>query len=198
MTNAALTDRERYFQKENLKRVHRDRMRPLRVLEYVDNSAIFENSPVEVREGFVISDRDNGDLFLILSFRSVSEKPISALKIRILLYRDHKPVPYERKEYTYSWQMGTFGIRTLNGVERKEKEVRDETTIRYSETFGDGIYLPIPSTYFTKLQVDLLEVAYNDGTAQHLGLTAGARADRFGELRDELQDAYSEVNIFKS
>ena len=198
MTNVALTDRERYQQKENLKRVHKDRMRPLRVLEYVDNSAIFENSPVEIREGFVISDRDNGDLFLILSFRSVSEKPIAELKIRILLYRDHKPVPYERKEYTYSWPLGTFGIRKLNGEERKEKEVREETTIRYTETFGDGIYLPIPSTYFTKLQVDLLDVVYGDGTVQHLGLTAGTKADRFSDLSYGLQDAYTEVNIFRA
>ena len=198
MTNVALTDRERLIQKENLKRVHKDRMRPLRVLEYVDNSAIFENSPVEVREGYVISDRDNGDLFLILSFRSMSEKPIASLRVRISLFRDHKPVPYERKEYVYSWQTGTFGIRTLNGEERKEKEIRGETTIRFSETFGDGIYLPIPSTYFSKLQVELQEVEFNDGNVQHLGLTAGARADRFAELRDELQDAYSEVNIFRS
>ena len=198
MTSTALTRRERYVQKENLKRVHQDRMRRLRVLEYVDSSAIFDDSPLEIREGFLISDRDNGDLFLVLSFRNVSDRPVSALKIRVLLYRDHKPVPYERKEYTYSWKTGSFGVRTLNGVERKEKEVREETTIRYSETFGDGIYLPIPSTYFTKLQVDLLDVTYEDGKTEHLGLTAGAKAKRFSELRSELQGAYAEVNVFRT
>ena len=198
MTSVDTMRRDAALRKENMKRVHKDRMRPLRVLEYLDNSAVFENSPVEVRDGYVISDRDNGDLFLILSFRSLSEKPIASLRIRVLLYRDHKPVPYQRTEYEYSWQMGTFGIRTLNGEERKEKEIRDETTIRYAETFGDGIYLPIPSTYFTKLQVDLLEVVYGDGEVQHLGLTAGAKAVHFYELPDGLRDVYSDVNIFKT
>ena len=197
MTNAE-TVRSFSSRKENLKRIHQDRMRPLRVLEYLDNSAIFEHSPVEVREGFVISDRNNGDLFLILSFRNVADRPLAALKIRVLLYRDHQPVPYEKKEYEYSWNLGTFGIRTLNGAERKEKEVREETTVRPTETFGDGIYLPIPSTYFTKLQVDLLEVTFGDGETRHLGLTAGAKAVRFYELPDGLQDVYSDVNIFKS
>lgn len=197
MTNVDTLTRESARRKENLKRIHKDRMRPLRVLEYLDNSAIFENSPVEVREGYVISDKDNGDLFLVLSFRSLSEKPIAALRIRVLLYRDHKPVPYQRTEYEYSWRAGTFGIRKMNGVERKEKEIRDEVTVRYTETFGDGVYLPVPSTYFSKLQVDLLEVEFGDGEVRKLGLTAGARAVRFYELPYGLQDAYTDVNIFK-
>ena len=201
MTNAGTIPGGRVdaaVRRENLKRVHKDRMRPLRVLEYLDNSAIFENSPVEVREGYVISDRDNGDLFLVLSFRSLSEEPLTALKIRVLLFRDHKPIPYERHEYEYSWHLGTFGIRALNGVERKEKEIRDEISLRYGETFGDGIYLPVPSTYFSKLQVDLLEVSYANGTTQKLGLTAGAKAKHFYELPDGLRDVYSDVNIFQA
>ena len=86
----------------------------------------------------------------------------------------------------------------MNGDERKEKEIREETTIRYTETFGDGIYLPIPSTYFTKLQVDLLEVVYGDGEVQRLGLTAGAKAVHFYDLPDGLRDVYTDVNIFQT
>lgn len=46
---------------ETLKRVHRDRLRRLRVLEYLDNSAVFADSPVEIKESYAVSDRDTGE-----------------------------------------------------------------------------------------------------------------------------------------
>lgn len=69
---------------ETLKRVHRDRLRRLRVLEYLDNSAVFADSPVEIKESYAVSDRDTGETFLVLIFRCLSEKPLEALDVRLL------------------------------------------------------------------------------------------------------------------
>lgn len=188
--------RENALRRANLKRVRRDRMRPLRVLEYLDHSAVFENSPVEIKEGYLISDRDNGELFLTLNLRSLSKKTISALHIRILLYRDQMVVPYLKLEYTYSWEQATFGERVLNGVARKERECRNDKTLVYGEEFGEGIYIPLPDSWFKKMQIELVSVTYFDGSAEKLELLAGSRALRYLELDDDLHDIYREVNIF--
>lgn len=189
--------RQNATRRANLKRVRRDRMRPLRVLEYLDNSAIFENSPVEIKEGYLISDRDNGELFLTLNLRSLSKRPISSLRIRILLYRERMVTPYLKLHYTYSWEEASFGERVINGVTRKEREVRKDKTLIYGEEFGEGIYIPLPDSWFKKMQIELMDVTYFDGSTEQLNLVAGSRALRYLELDDDMQDIYFSVNIFR-
>lgn len=189
--------RETSVRRANLNRVRKDRMRPLRVLEYLDHSAIFENSPVEIKEGYLISDRDNGELFLTLNLRTLSKRPISALRIRILLYRERMVTPYLKLHYTYSWEEATFGERVLDGVPRKERECRKDKTLVYGEEFGEGIYIPLPDSWFKKMQIELVDVTYFDGSTEKLDLLAGSRALRYLELDDDLHDIYREVNIFR-
>lgn len=183
--------------KQNLLRVRRDRMRPLRVVEYLDHSAIFKNSPVEIKEGYIISDRDNGELFLTLNLRSVSQKTISALDIRMILYKEQLVIPYKKMEFRYSWEDATFGERVLGGIPRKERECRKDKTLVYGEEFGEGIYIPLPESYFKKMQIELVSVTYFDGSKEELNLIAGSRAVRFIELDDDLRDAYRSLNIFQ-
>ncbi len=189
--------RETAVRRANLKRVRRDRMRPLRVLEYLDHSAIFENSPVEIKEGYLISDRDNGELFLTLNLRTLSKRPISALRIRILLYRERMVTPYLKLNYTYSWEEATFGERVLDGITRKDRDCRKDKTLVYGEEFGEGIYIPLPDSWFKKMQIELVDVTYFDGSTEKLDLLAGSRALRYLELDDDLHDIYREVNIFR-
>lgn len=189
--------RENAVRREKLKRVRRDRMRPLRVLEYLDHSAIFEKSPVEIKEGYLISDRDNGELFLTLNLRSLSKKPLASLDIRMILYRDQTVVPYLKQDFTYSWEEATFGERALNGITRKERECKNDKTLIYGEEFGEGIYIPLPDSWFKKMQIELVSVTYFDGSREELDLLAGSRALRYLELDEELHDAYEDVNIFR-
>lgn len=189
--------RETAVRRANLKRGRRDRMRPLRVLEYLDHSAIFENSPVEIKEGYLISDRDNGELFLTLNLRTLSKRPISALRIRILLYRERMVTPYLKLQYTYSWEEATFGERVIDGVLRKDRDCRKDKTLVYGEEFGEGIYIPLPDSWFKKMQIELVDVTYFDGSTEKLDLLAGSRALRYLELDDDLHDIYREVNIFR-
>ncbi len=188
---------KRSKRQQNLIRVRKDRMRPLRVVEYLENSAIFENSPVEIKEGYIISDRETGELFLTLNFRSVSQKTISALDIRLILFKDRIVLPDKKIEYRYSWEDATLGERVINGVQRKDRECKKDKTLMYGEEFGEGIYIPLPESYFKKMQIELVSVTYFDGSKQELNLIAGSRAMRYLELDDELRDAYRSLNIFQ-
>ena len=183
--------------KAKLARVHRDRMRPLRVIEYLDNSAIFEESPVEIKEGYIISDRDTADLFLTMNFRSVSEKTISALDVRVILYKERTILPDKKIDFRYSWEEATFGDRVLNGIPRKERECKKDKTILLGEEFGEGIFIPLPESYFKKMQIELVSVTFFDGSKKELNLIAGGRALRFMELDGDLRDAYRSLNIFQ-
>ena len=188
--------RETSLRRKNLRRVHRDRLRPLRVLEYLDNSAIFEHSPVEVKEGYIVSDRDTGDVFLVLIFRSLSQKPISALDIRVLLYHERHPIPFQKDDYRYSWETATLGERVVGGRVLKEKESRREQAIVHGEEFGQGIFLPLPEGYFDRMQIELVGVAYTVGEYEQLGLIAGNRAARFEDMDVSLRFSYLKMNIF--
>ena len=183
--------------KQALKRVHRDRLRQLRVLEYLDNSAVFDHSPVEVKEGYIVSDRDNGEVFLVLVFRCLSVKPMEALDIRVHLYHERQPVPFSRTDFRYSWEAATLGERIVNGQPRKEKECRQERSLVHGEEFGQGIFLPLPENYFHKMQIELVGVTYTIGGYEPLGLIAGNSAKRFSEIDGDLRASYAEMNIFR-
>lgn len=182
--------------KVKLERVHRDRMRPLRVVEYLDHSAVFEKSPVEIKEGYIISDRDTGEIFLTLNFRSVSEKTITALDVRIILYKERIILPDAKIDFRYSWEEATLGERELNGIPRRPRECKKDKTIVLGEEFGEGIFIPLPENYFKKMQIELVSVTYFDGSKEELNLIAGSRAVRFIELDGDLRDAYRSMNIF--
>ncbi|MCH5183187.1 MAG: hypothetical protein J1E00_03345 [Oscillospiraceae bacterium] len=194
---ASVLEAKPITRKQALKRVHRDRLRPLRVLEYLDNSAVFEKCPVEVKEGYIVSDRDNGDLFLVLIFRCLSGKPMEALDIRVHLYNERQPVPFSRTDFRYSWETATLGERALNGQPRKEKECKRERALVHGEEFGQGIFLPLPGSYFHKMQIELVGVAYTVGEYEPLGLIAGGSAKRFAEIDSNLRSSYVQMNIFQ-
>lgn len=183
--------------RETLRRVHRDRLRPLRVVEYLDNSAIFANSPVEVKEAYAVSDRETGELFLVMIFRCLSEKPLAALDVRLLFYDGGRiPVPARKEVFRYSWEAATFGERVIDGQARRERDCKKEKAIVHGEEFGQGIFLPLPENYFRKLQIELVGAEYTDGSYEMLELPAGGRAKRFSEMDSDLRASYTHVNIF--
>ena len=74
------------YTRSQRKRLSRDRQRYIRVVESFDFSGIIQNSPVEITEGYIVSDRDSDEVFACFEFMSVSEKPIKALDVKVLLY----------------------------------------------------------------------------------------------------------------
>ncbi len=188
--------REREIRRENLRRIRRDQLRPLRVVKKLDCSAVLEKCPIEVREASVVSDRDTGELFLSILFRSLARKQLTALEICVLLYRENACVPYEKLPFRYGSEEGTFGERMIGDRVRTKKECRMDPLPICGEVFGRGIYLPLPDSYFHKLHIRLLGVEYRDGSKEKLDLIANSKAQQFAELDYLLQAAYSHINAF--
>lgn len=189
--------RENTARQETLRKLQADWMRPLRVVEELDTGAVFASSPVEIKNGYVASDRENGDLFLMLVFRSVSKRPIAALDIRMVFYDENHPVPFRKEDFRYGWETATLGERVLNGQTRRERKRRKAQEIVYGEEFGQGVMLPLPESYFHRMQIELVRVAYGDGCVEPLGLIAGGRVKRFEDMDSGMRASYAQVNIFE-
>ena len=75
--------------------MRRDLQRYIRVVRSFDFSGVAENSPVEITEGYVVSDRETDEVFVCFELLCVSKRPLRSLTIRLHLY-DRQNVPYER------------------------------------------------------------------------------------------------------
>lgn len=157
--------------RRNQQRLYRNWLRSLRVVEVLDTLAVPEGSPVEIRTGYTVSDRETGELFLILTFKSLSQRPITALDIRVMFSDESHPVPFRKDDFRYSHETATFGERVLNGKLRRERVRKREQGIVRGEEFGQGVLLPLPEDYFRRMQIELVRVTYEDGGCEPLGLT---------------------------
>ena len=83
------------------KEMRKNLLRTFRVVEYFDFSGVLPDSPVQVNEGYIISDLETHELFASFAFQNTSGKQIMSLDIRLLLYQNAN-VPYEKKSFTYS------------------------------------------------------------------------------------------------
>lgn len=176
--------KESSARRENLRRIRRDRQRPLRVLEYLDFHADFTNCPVELKEGFTVSDRRTGELFLALVFRSRSEKPLAALDVKLVFFEDARlRLSANEIEQRYSREDATFGERVLDRHVRTESECAREKYLVQGEEFGQGIFLPLPGNYFQRVQIRLASVTYGDGTGGTPDLSVECRAVRVADAK---------------
>lgn len=182
---------------EALRKVNRDWLRPMRLVEVLDTDAIFTDSPVEVKNGYVVSDRETGELFLILVFRSVSKRPIAALDIRVLFYEENRPLPFRKDDFRYSEETATLGERTLHGQGHWAKRRRREQAIVQGEEFGQGVCLPLPEDYCHRIRIELMRVIYEDGGCDVLQLLVGGRVKRFADMDSGLRASYAQVNIYE-
>lgn len=183
--------------KRQKKQQRYDRQRILRVVEYLDYSAIFDNCPVEITEGYVVSDVEDYKIFASFVFRNVSKKGISALDIRLLLYKNQN-IPYLKIPFVYSYDSYTFGTRRKGGERIRDKNLLRYPVIRPAESFGETIYVPIPESYFTKFELEITGVKYSDGSYKKLEVIAGKSKDRYFGLDDEKKYVYQRKNIYIS
>ena len=120
------------------KEMRKNLLRTFRVVEYFDFSGVLPDSPVQVNEGYIISDLETHELFASFAFQNTSGKQIMSLDIRLLLYQNAN-VPYEKKSFTYSYDNMTFGERK-NGIVTKKGIFGTKQYTYYidvGETFGD-------------------------------------------------------------
>ncbi len=183
--------------KQSIKRQKLDRQRCLRVAKYIDYPYILPDSPVELEEGFIVADKDTGDVFASFVFKNLSEKPLKKLDIRLECYLNQN-IPYLHIDFTYSQDDLTFGLIKKNGVELKLREANKRSAIETSECFGSCVFIPLPESYFTKMDVILLSVEYQDGSKEMLNTLVTGTTKRYKDLDNYSKLAYSRVNIYYS
>lgn len=183
--------------KENLKRQKVDIERALRVVKYIDYPFILSDSPIELDEGYIVSDRQTCEVFASFIFKNISERPIRELKIRLACYHNQN-IPYLNIDFVYSNNDLTFGIISKNGNDMKLRDANKKTFIEQSETFGSCVFIPIPESYFTKMEVILLSVTYLDGDVEQLNTVVAGDTRRYKELDDISKRVYSRVNIYQA
>lgn len=177
------------------KQQRRDRQRIFRVVEYLDYSAVFEKCPVEVVEGYTVSDVESYDIFASFVFQNVSGKRIRTLNIQ-LLCSPKIGFSVLKIPFTYSFLSYTLGTRKMGDEPIRDKKLLADPDIAVGESFGEAIYIPIPEDYLTKIELEIVSVNYTDGTTEQVGLIAGKTFTRYSELDEEHKHVYHQVNIF--
>ncbi len=183
--------------KDSRKRQKIDRERALRVVKYIDYPFVLDDSPVELEEGYIVSDKDTYDVFASFIFKNVGARPIKALSIRLACYQNQN-IPYEYVNFTYSPDDLTYGIISVKGKDLKLRDSNKRKCINQSENFGSCVYVPLPESYFKRLEVYITEIEYSNGEKEVLNLRVAGDSKRYSELDNISKLAYSRVNIYVS
>ena len=185
------------YTKEQKKQLRKDRQRIFRIVEYFEFTSIIEGSPVQVQEGYVVSDTETHELFASFNFQNLSEKEIKSFNIRLLLYRDMN-IPYVKVPFTYSFENVSFGIRKLPGeVKKRFSRNTPPEYIRSTEFFGSAAYIRLPESYFKKIELELVSVDYVGNRSERLDIVVVNKSKRMSDFDDEKQYAYSKLNIYR-
>lgn len=163
--------------------MRRDLQRYIRVVRSFDFSGVAENSPVEITEGYVVSDKETDEVFVCFELLCVAARPLRSLTIRLHLY-DRQNVPYEKLTFRYSAADGTLGLRS--GLGKKWSCLRAEPVlIRPGEAFGRASYIRLPGPLFQAADagVGFGRLCRRDrGSTRHCRLGRRAAAERDGYL----------------
>ena len=189
-------------QKKRIKEQKKNSQRIFRVVEQLDFGAIYDDSPIEVLEGYIVADREDYKCFAVFKLQSASKKNIKAVSIRLLCY-EYSNIPYMKLPFEYSCGNVGFGARSLPETKteadkkKKKKKTAEPPHIRYGETFGEAVYIELPERYFKRFELETVSVTYEDGSVQQLHEQRRQKRRTFDELDDEALYAYDTVNIYK-
>lgn len=186
-----------HVSKESIERQKVDKDRALRVVKYIDYPFLLPDSPIELEEGYIVSDRQTCEVFASFIFKNISERPIQKLNIRLECYQNQN-IPYLHIDFTYSQADLTFGIISKNGVDMKLRDANQKRFIEKSETFGSCVFIPIPESYFKKMEVVLVSVEYINGDLEMINTVVAGDTKRYRELDDISKRVYTRVNIYQA
>ena len=185
------------YTREQKKQMRADRKRIFHVVEHFDFISVIDDSPVQLADGYVISDVETHELFASFEFQNLSQKEIARLHIRLLLFKDLENVPYVKIPFTYSHRNLSWGIRRMPQDEQKKgRNKREPVNIRVMEYFGNAAFIKLPESYFKKIKLELMAVEYAGGEIEQLGIVVSNNVKRVRDMGDEEIYAYSKLNIY--
>lgn len=189
--------------KKDRQRIKTDAARPLRVIESLDFSRIYEEVPIEVLEGYTVTDSDTYECFAVFKIQNTGAKEVSALDVRLLLYEGTANIPTRKISFTYSAAHGFFGKRIppaeLDGDRQHRLGFGRKplpSYIRHGECFGEGVYIPLPKSYCRKIEFEIRTIRFLDGTEAVVNVVSGRKYKFFKELDEDIRYAYSKINVF--
>ena len=136
-------------------------------------------------------------MFASYIFKNVSDLSIRKLNIRLSCYLNQN-IPYTTIDFTYSQDDLTFGVINVRGKDLKLKESNALKYIDKSATFGSCVYIPLPESYFTKLELTLVSVEYAGGRTETINTVVSGNAKKYQELDDISKLVYTRVNIYQA
>ncbi len=185
-------------------RMKEDALRPLRVIERLDFSRIYDDAPVEVIEGYTVTDTETNEVFGVFKMQNTAKEELRSLAVRLLLYEGTSNIATRKIDFVYSAAAKSLGKRTMPVEEEQSLPVRLgikaqvlPQNIRQGETFGDGVLIPLPKGYCRKMEFEIRTVEYADGRKEDIKIVSGRKYTAFSELNDELRYAYSKMNVYR-
>lgn len=139
---------------------------------------LYENSPVELLDSASMFDIETFEYFLLFTFQNTGEQAISALEVTLLLY-DGANIPYAKINYRYDRSASP------NGAAGK------------GEVFGGDCYIPLPHSYYKRLEIVIQSVTFENGTTVPLSLSSARRAKPLSSLPKDQKAAYDSLNIYE-
>lgn len=189
--------------RQEKQRMRLDAERPIRVIENLDFSRLYEGVPIEVIEGYTITDSDTSECFAVFKIQNTGEKDIKALDVRLLLYEGTANIPTKRLDFTYTAANNRWGRRCYSEEKQPSflqrlgiKDIVLPANIRHGESFGEGVYIPVPKSYCRKLEFEIRTIYFADGTDMTVNVVSGKKYTFFRELDEDMRYAYRKMNVF--
>lgn len=170
--------------RRDLKRVQLDAARDMRDVKRFDSAFVAVGSEIQLVEGGIIADRDEFGVYAEMIFKNLSEKALKRLKIRMDFYY-YQNIPYGDLFFEYCADDITFGKIKQKEQELKHREALQRTEIKGGETFGEGVYIPMPESAYTKLAIYICEIEFTSGEVITDEISLCGKGITFSEL-DEI------------
>ncbi|MDL2287305.1 hypothetical protein LJB90_01915 [Eubacteriales bacterium OttesenSCG-928-G02] len=179
------------------KNLKKQKQREVRVVEYIDYSGLILDCPIQLMEGYILTDTASHEAFISFICKNISKQEIKVFKIRIHLYQNSN-IPYEKIDFDFSYKDNTLGERIVVNDSKKNnfKSVQNNEHIQPFEQFGKFIYIKLPPSYFKRLKVEVVGVVYADGQYSDISVIADNFGSEINKLDDEKRYVYSKINKY--
>lgn len=176
---------EKAKRKNDMNRVRTDSARDMRAVKHFDHPYVLDGCPIQPIESYILADRDNWGSYAELSFKSLSEKPLKRLKIRLDFYY-YQNIPYNSLFFEYCRRDLTFGKIYIGTEPIKDRTALKRELIYCNESFGEGAYIPLPESSYTDIVFYIEEAEFENGEVEYYGKKLNNRGRRLSEL-DEVE-----------